>query len=227
MRVRKPHESPKSKKPKCGSKTRSGRKCKNPPSPGRERCHLHGGATPRGVDSPNWKHGRYSKDLPARLLADYEASRNAPDILRLHDEIATCDARLMDLFRKLESGETANTWQTLKDLSAAFVAQREAAELEAMQKTIGAIIAEIEKGGGEFAAWREINGQLEMRRRLVESEARVQLNLSANLTYETVGLFYAALTAAVKEEAPPDVVQRIQAKFYAITERHDSLRLAS
>lgn len=51
----------------CGAKTRSGGKCQRSPLKGATRCALHGGKTPVGADSPNLKHGRYSKYLKESL----------------------------------------------------------------------------------------------------------------------------------------------------------------
>jgi len=45
----------------CGAETRSGTPCQRRPAKGANRCKLHGGASPKGTDSPNWKHGLYSK----------------------------------------------------------------------------------------------------------------------------------------------------------------------
>lgn len=52
----------------CGAKTKKdGSPCQRAPCDGRERCHLHGGAQPRGPDHPNYKHGLYSKYAGASL----------------------------------------------------------------------------------------------------------------------------------------------------------------
>ena len=47
----------------CGAKTRSGAACRRAPLAGRKRCRLHGGATPRGAASPDWRHGRHCRAL--------------------------------------------------------------------------------------------------------------------------------------------------------------------
>lgn len=44
----------------CGEKNRQGKPCRRSPSPGRTRCNLHGGRSPRGKDHPRYKHGYYS-----------------------------------------------------------------------------------------------------------------------------------------------------------------------
>jgi hypothetical protein len=52
---------------KCGATTRDGTPCQRWTAPGRSRCRLHGGATPRGDVSPHFKHGWYSKHPLYRL----------------------------------------------------------------------------------------------------------------------------------------------------------------
>lgn len=49
---------------KCtGTSKQSGQPCKKDAVVGSTKCHIHGGATPKGADSPNLKHGRYSAYL--------------------------------------------------------------------------------------------------------------------------------------------------------------------
>jgi len=51
--------------PKCGAKLKStGEPCKNLPSPGRARCRLHGGATPRGDGPAGWHTPAFPEGLP-------------------------------------------------------------------------------------------------------------------------------------------------------------------
>jgi hypothetical protein len=52
--------------------------------PGQGRCKLHGGATLRGVESPQFKHGRYSKVLRQQIkdkLAEQEPDPAALDLV--------------------------------------------------------------------------------------------------------------------------------------------------
>lgn len=44
----------------CGAKTRSGKLCRSW-AMANGRCKLHGGKTPGGVNSKNFKHGKYSR----------------------------------------------------------------------------------------------------------------------------------------------------------------------
>ena len=57
----------------CGARTRSGEPCKNAPIYPAGRCRMHGGKSLRGIASPRYKHGHYSKDVLAKLAGEYLA----------------------------------------------------------------------------------------------------------------------------------------------------------
>ena len=59
---------------RCGAECRDGGYCTQYPVDGAERCRMHGGTQPTGADSPNYKHGAYSKHLRSDLT---EAEREA------------------------------------------------------------------------------------------------------------------------------------------------------
>lgn len=63
----------------CGAKTRSGGRCKNLAMYPAGRCRMHGGKSLRGLASPRYKHGRYSKDTLAMLTRAATAAANATD----------------------------------------------------------------------------------------------------------------------------------------------------
>ena len=48
---------------RCGARTRSGLACLAYPVAGRTRCRMHGGASPRGVSSPHYRHGRARRSV--------------------------------------------------------------------------------------------------------------------------------------------------------------------
>jgi hypothetical protein len=58
---------------RCGATCkRTGRPCKAWACKGRSRCRMHSGKARRGIGHPNYKHGKRSRDLVARMVADYE-----------------------------------------------------------------------------------------------------------------------------------------------------------
>lgn len=69
---------------KCKAKGRVSKKpCNNPPVTGRAVCRMHGGATPRGAESPHYKHGLYSRYAAPALAVRIDELRQ--DEERLHD----------------------------------------------------------------------------------------------------------------------------------------------
>ena len=90
----------------CGATTRSGAPCRRAPVPGRQRCKLHGGASPRGVASASWRHGRYSQAVPQRLRERFDASITDPDLLSHRRDLALLDLRLDELLGRIDSGKS-------------------------------------------------------------------------------------------------------------------------
>ena len=90
--------------------------CKNYVVHGRSKCRLHGGATPRGVASPHFKHGRYSQDLPTKISVSMQKGQLPLDLLQSHDELALCDSRIQELTKQfvfVDKGEYSGLWQDI------------------------------------------------------------------------------------------------------------------
>lgn len=75
---------------------------------GRNVCLAHGGKTPRGVASPHFKTGRYSRSLPGHLLAAYEEALRDPRLLSLQDELALTDAMICELLSQVDDDTPAS-----------------------------------------------------------------------------------------------------------------------
>jgi len=91
---------------KCNAKTRSGTPCKRSPAKGSTRCRLHGGATPKGPDSPHFKHGMYSKYISTSLgevlaeldhIAPEQLTDPSNEIKLLQALILTCQSLQNDV----------------------------------------------------------------------------------------------------------------------------------
>lgn len=208
----------------CGAKTRQGGKCKTSAMPN-GRCRMHGGLSARGMEAGRFKDGRYSKVLPVRLLAQYEASLKDPELLDLKKEIAVLDTRLAEQIAAVEHGEAGYVWDRLTKENTEFSKAKIKGDTAEMQIHLMEMCRLIERGAQDVAAWREIHAILEQRRRFVESETKRQLQLSAGVTLDQVGVFFHALTQAVKEEVDKDVLARIQSKFDRLTAQDNTLRL--
>lgn len=93
----------------CGGKTRKGTKCKRPAGWGTDhvgsgKCKLHGGASLKGIESPRYDSGRYSKYVPEAVQSKITDLDNYP-LLDLADELQTQRALIARYLELVQSGE--------------------------------------------------------------------------------------------------------------------------
>jgi hypothetical protein len=186
------------------------------------RCRLHGGLTPSGIASPNYKHGRYSEVLPARLQGRYKAARDDGELLALREDVALTDARLADLIARVDTGESGALWKKLQETRLAFMAARRADDPIGQAEAITTIMETIGRGHSDYAAWREIGGVLEQRRKLVESERKRLIEMQQTITAEQAMVLVQALLASIRTHATERAaLAAIQADFIQLTGRND------
>jgi len=157
----------------CTAKSkRSGERCKARAMTGREVCYMHGGKSLRGAAAPAFKNGRYSRYLPAALAERYEAALKDEELLELRREIALLDVRIGEVLGKMGSGETPAAWADLRKRLVLFRAAqaRGPSGVAEMGTHLAAMTDVIDRGASDAAAWAEIRGLLNDRRKLVEGE---------------------------------------------------------
>lgn len=197
----------------CTAKSkRTGQRCGAQAVRGRNVCYHHGGATPRGPDNANWKHGRNRrhKVLPPRMVEAYEASLKDPELLSLREEISLVDARITDLLKRIDTGESGRLWGLLSDAYDKLREHRnDPAKGAYWLNEIGALI---HRGVGDYAAWGELSNKLEQRRRLVESESKrmkdMQAMISAEETMALMGEIYVILQTHITDSVILDRIGR-------------------
>jgi hypothetical protein len=188
---------------------------------GRTVCAMHGGKTPRGAALPQFKHGRYSKDLPERLQERYETARTDEERLALTEEIALIDARLGDVLKRVDKGDGGRLWpQVASKFNELRTVLNDAERFVVVMRELGELIG---RGSADYAAWREAYDLLEVRRKLVESERKRMLEAQQFVSVEKVMVYTAAvvdaLTQAIKFNLPD---QRLGSLILADT--NDRLR---
>ncbi len=116
---------------RCTAKAKGSQsQCKNPVAPGRTKCRFHGGATPRGLASPHFKHGRYSKHLPTKLGALLNSKELPSELLSLQYELVLFDTRLKDLTTRLNNERKFTDHQIWKEIRTTIEGRRKLAEAE-------------------------------------------------------------------------------------------------
>ena len=143
--------------PRCHALSKqSGGQCRKPAMRGHTVCAMHGGKSRIGMASGTYKHGRYSRCLPVQLQARYTQARTNKDLLSVRDEIAVCEARLADLFTRVETGESGATWQALRTMLDAFRVAMQAGDVPAMRRHFATMRDLVTRGSDDAQAWWDI-----------------------------------------------------------------------
>ena len=209
--------------PQCKAKSkRSGKRCKNNTSAGKVVCHIHGGKTPVGIASPNYKTGRYSKYLPSRLAGRYQEAVNDPGLLELNHEIALMDARLTSLLERVETGETASLWEDVSRAWAELTAAIREQNKVKQQETAVKLDALIRSGQDDYEAWHEIQDTIEQRRKLVESERKRLVEAQQHVTTVQAMTLIGNILAIIKNNVTDaKTLQAISADVGQLVSRPD------
>lgn len=182
----------------CSAKSkRSGEQCRRDAVAGYNVCSLHGGKTPRGVASANWKSGRYSQAMPARLRERYQEALHDPDLVAMRSDLALIDSRLLDLLERADSGEAGMLWERLHDAAAAFKRSRASGDVKAMNEALHTLFETIDDGRTDAATWAEIRGLVEQRRKVSVSEQKRLVLMRAVFTAEQGAALLAAIVGII------------------------------
>lgn len=191
---------------RCNAKNRQGNQCGKHAVPGKTKCRNHGGATPSGIASPHWKHGRREKYLPKNLVGKYTEALKDVDLISLRDEIALVDARINTLLEALDKDSATNTFGEIRNEWKAFIdgqriissnqasdTQRQAAQTR-VADALRSLNELIETGSNEQGTWDKLFEAMEQRRRLSASEAKRLSDMSQFITAEkAMALVFAIL----------------------------------
>ncbi len=207
----------------------AGRQCTSFPIRSTTKCYVHGGMSLRGSASATFTTGRYSKSLPARLLATYEAGLKDQELVSLRKEMALLDARTEELLGKIDIADSGRAWKQLQSRMGDFDRlNRRASRLPEDNPNRGVYLTEaadalnevrsiIDKGLGEWAIWTEIKDNWALRRSLAESERRRLVDMQQMINAEQgKSLAQALAKAVVNNVTDTRILSRIDAEFAAI-----------
>lgn len=161
----------------CGAKTQRGQgpPCRRPPMRN-GRCPKHGGKSLSGIAHPNFKTGKHIKvqNLPPRMLDDAQAALNDPELASMRQDIVVLEARINDLIRRVDSGESGEAWRRAQDLLKEYHREQDERRKRAILAEFSSVIDE---GVADYDAWDEVSKIMDQRARLVAAEyKRLQIN---------------------------------------------------
>jgi len=176
------------------------------------RCRLHGGKSLKGAQSPQYKSGRFSRYLPQHLQERAEAILTDPDLHSLNEAIGLVRLRITDLLERSGVGETGENWRRAQELtgeSLVAISRFRAALREGDEATITSAFTDIEQrareldqlarvGVGDFGTWETINKELDLLRRLTDSETKRLKDLNTMMSAEQVMILMTAIADEVR-----------------------------
>jgi len=169
------------------------------------------------VAAPGFKHGRYSKYLPGRLVGRYEEARADPELLALRDEIALVDVRVVELLQRLETGESPRGWAQLRGVYDSLERAQSNNDAQGIATALQTFESIIEGGGQEDATWGETIALLNQRRKLVESERKRLVEMQQMITTEQALALLARIQRVILDNVDDRrVITAISAEFKRI-----------
>lgn len=183
---------------KCGAKTRNGTPCQKPAMTN-GRCRLHGGLTPAGPASPNYKTGKYSKYLPEALRARYEDFVNDPEITKITGEIGLLDTRIAQLSDQVESDVAARTWRELQRLWSRFMFAVQSGDADKQVELLSQVDDFIKQRIEQNSVWEDIERLTLSRTKLAEAEQKRLVQNNQMLSVEQALTLVGALVASIKD----------------------------
>ena len=185
------------------------------------RCHKHGGASPVGPAQPSYKHGKYSKYLPPRMLATYDEGQTDAELLTMRAEVELVDMRIKDLMTRVDTGEASSKWQALtKQLNRLREADAKDDKVILAKVAKELMLIFPEDGYNDFEIWNEMWPLVDQRNRLLDSEARRMVALHQMISVDQFIRLTQALLAMVHEHVKdPKALTAIAAGIAALLNR--------
>jgi hypothetical protein len=184
----------------CGAKTKSRDGTCRKTAMENGRCRYHGGLTPKGISSPNFKHGKYSKYMPTHLSERYEELLKDSDYENLHENIALLDLRLTQLSERLNVGDYGKQWKDLREIYKTLVSALDNSDTQATQEALMVMGQTINGGDQEYQLWQQIVAVNDKRRLMFETQMRVEHRADNVLTVEQALLLASGILAIIKDE---------------------------
>ncbi len=195
---------------RCAAKSKqSGKRCRKSAVRGKRVCHMHGGlSTGPRVQKAG---GRYSKYLPTRLAADYQAALSDRDLGALREKQALIEAFICENLADQQAGRTsAQLWKDAAEASATLERIIGESEDPATRESLSRLQDVIHNGVGRALLRAELMELIERGRRLSETESRAIAQKHQHIDIRQAAALLGAVVAIIKENVrDPELRARI------------------
>lgn len=168
---------------------------------GSDVCYFHGGMTPRGIASANFKTGEWAQDLPARMRDRAITSFADPDILSQKKAIAILEARFWDVMASSSNQESGELWEALHNARQRYYKATGKDAEKTRSEALADVWFLIVEGYNERQSWREMREIIQEMRTVRESEQKSLVNKQQSISTAEAMVMLGHVTFAVKEAA--------------------------
>ena len=168
----------------------------------------------RSPDAPDVIN-RYRKYIPERLQERYRESLLDPDILAHWQEIALIDARISDLLKLVDSGESRHLWDILRDLVSETESVLRSGDASGLVTLVREIISVVKKGAGDRDAWAEILALIGQRNQLATSERRRLVEMRQYISNKDINRIITGLLESVQRNVKDSATKAAIAREFS------------
>lgn len=159
------------------------------------------------MSSPQFKTGRHSKYLPARLLSVYQDSLADEQLTSVKADIALLDSLIMENIQSLDLGSNAQFWElALEQIKWARQGYKQES-YGMLERALDELEALADQRRLHFAAEKELREKLEQRRKMVETDGKLSLQGERAITAGELIIFMTAFVDLINRKVP-DAKQR-------------------
>jgi hypothetical protein len=181
---------------------------------------MHGGRTPRGLASPLTRSGRYSRDLPTRVLTRYESALADPELLSVRDDIALLQGSIQGVMAEIREAEARPDLDAILGMVERISSDWQGWDWTRMNQELEALKGAITGQQQARSAMREVRELIKEKATLIAAENRLLADRQAFISVEQFLLAMRALGAAVRRLVDdPDTLRAIDAEFRRLADR--------
>ena len=153
----------------------------------------------RALTTPGLPQFKYMAVLAKINLADkYQLALDDPDYMSMRHEMALTETRLMQLLDSLSSEAPSTHWRKMIVAFAQFKKAQKEGNEAVIAQTYTQMDEILESGYGDEKAWNGILEAMEIKRRLVETEAKSMERLNQTMTVDQAMAFLGTVVSIIR-----------------------------
>jgi hypothetical protein len=106
------------------------------------------------------------------MFAAYRDAALDPELMSLRQDLVLIDARIIDVLKRVDTGEAGSIWMALRTAWARLSKAQGRGNVDGYQEAFADVARLVNNGVGDTAAWRDVGALINQRRTLVESEQK-------------------------------------------------------